>query len=130
MRSNMKVVKGAQRTRSHSHSESVQLALVDIVSELARVLGRQLLSLIVERDIRTIQRWISGKSSPGGSDERRLRNTYQVYQVLAAVEGDHTIRAWFMGMNPQLDDASPAESLANDEARAVMSAARAFVNGG
>ncbi|TCW18822.1 hypothetical protein EDD19_1484 [Dietzia cinnamea] len=35
-----------------------------------------------------------------------------------------------MGMNPQLDDVSPAEALADGQHREVMAAARAFVAGG
>jgi hypothetical protein len=35
-----------------------------------------------------------------------------------------------MGMNPQLEDVSPAEALAEDRYREVMAAARAFVSGG
>jgi hypothetical protein len=33
-------------------------------------------------------------------------------------------------MNPQLEDASPAEAIAEDKFRDVMAAARAFVVGG
>jgi hypothetical protein len=36
----------------------------------------------------------------------------------------------FMGMNPQLDDVSPAEALAEGRHRQVMAAARALVSGG
>ncbi|MFT4220189.1 MAG: hypothetical protein QM611_06695 [Microbacterium sp.] len=63
-------------------------------------------------------------------EERKLRNTFQVYGLLSSVEGDHTVRAWFMGMNPQLDDDSPAEALAAERFREVASAARAFAAGG
>lgn len=40
------------------------------------------------------------------------------------------IRAWFMGMNPQLGDESPIEALREGRVRDVMAAARAFVNAG
>lgn len=116
--------------RTNAHADALQLSAQDISSELARVLGRQLLGVIVDKGARTIQRWINGENMPSTVDDKRLRNAYQVYLLLATVEGDHTIRAWFMGMNPQLDDGSPADALAADRAREVMSAARAFVNGG
>ena len=116
--------------RTTAHTSATQISAQDITGALARVLGRHLLNVIVDKGSRTIQRWISGDSQPMPEDERRLRNAYQVYILLSSVEGDHTIRAWFMGMNPQLDDVSPAEALAADQARVVMSAARAFVNGG
>jgi hypothetical protein len=46
------------------------------------------------------------------------------------LESDHTIRAWFMGTNPQLDDESPLEAVREGRNREVLAAARAFVTGG
>lgn len=116
--------------RTSAHNNATQIGTQDIAVALARVLGRQLLNVIVGKGTRTIQRWISGDSTPMAEDERRLRNAYQVYALLTTVEDDHTIRAWFMGMNPQLEDESPAEALGADQARNVMAAARAFINCG
>lgn len=59
-----------------------------------------------------------------------MRTAYQMFDLLESEESDHTIRAWFMGMNPQLDDESSAEALREDQHRAVMAAARAFLAGG
>lgn len=101
----------------------------DLSERLARVLGRHVLAVVAKKDVRTIQRWIAG-GTVAATDERRLRDAYQVYSLLASVEGDHTIRAWFVGMNPQLEDIAPAEALGDNRARDVMAAARAFVNGG
>jgi len=50
--------------------------------------------------------------------------------VLRGTESDHTIRAWFIGMNPQLDDVSPAEAISAGKYREVIVAARAFLAGG
>jgi hypothetical protein len=85
---------------------------------------------MTDKSERTVQRWASGDLSPSAKDEKVLRDAYQVYALLLTVEGDHTVRAWFMGMNPQLEDESPAEALAAGRNREVMAAARAFVNGG
>lgn len=62
--------------------------------------------------------------------EKNLRAAFQVFQLIQTVDAPHTVRAWFMGMNPQLDDVSPAEALADGDHRAVMAAARAFTTGG
>jgi hypothetical protein len=59
-----------------------------------------------------------------------LRVAYQVIQTLERKEADATIRAWFMGMNPQLDDLSPAETIREGINREVSAAARAFLAGG
>ncbi len=123
------ISRSVRNARSSAHTESVQISAQDLSERLARVLGRHVLAVATGRDVRTIQRWVSGRTV-GDADERRLRDTYQVYSLLASVEGDHTIRAWFVGMNPQLEDVAPAEALGENRARDVMAAARAFVNGG
>ncbi|TQO19859.1 hypothetical protein FB472_1452 [Rhodoglobus vestalii] len=117
------------KARTSSHNRSTQISIQDISGTLAGVLGRQLLGSIVDKSPRSVLRWVNGETTPTSEDERRLRNAYQVYALLSSEEGDHTIRAWFMGMNPQLEDHSPAEALAEDRARDVMVAARAFING-
>jgi hypothetical protein len=40
------------------------------------------------------------------------------------------VRAWFLGLNPQLDDQSPAQSIRIGEFRDVLVAAKAFLAGG
>lgn len=118
------------RSTRRAHSDAVQLHIRDVVSELAEVLGRQLVGYLVGKDARTVLRWVNGTNQPPAEDEKRLRDAFQIYKVVAAVDGAHVVRAWFMGMNPQLDDAAPAELLANGQVRPVMAAARAFVQGG
>lgn len=79
----------------------------------------------------TVGRWANQQQEPRSlPGERRLRGAYQVFVMLQGKESSHTIRAWFMGMNPQLDDLSPAEAIHDDRLPDVMSAARAFLAGG
>ena len=113
-----------------AHQQSVQMQVPEIVGRLQAVLGQSLLGVIVDRENRAIQRWISGVARPPQNEERRLRDTFQVVELMASVEHDDVVRAWFMGMNPQLDDESPSEALAAGRARDVMAAARAFINAG
>ena len=49
---------------------------------------------------------------------------------LLAEESPHTVRAWFLGLNPQLDDESPAQSIREGDFRDVLVAAKAFLAGG
>jgi hypothetical protein len=123
------VMHTGNHARTSAHNRSTQTSVQEVSDTLARILGRQLLGSIVGKGPRTILRWVNNQASPSTEDERLLRNAYQVYALLSSEEGDHTIRAWFMGMNPQLEDASPAEALAGGNARDVMVAARAFING-
>lgn len=52
----------------------------------------------------------------------------------AAADGPKVARAWFQGLNPQLDDRSPARLLRegdlDETGPAVLGAARAFLAGG
>ncbi|MDY0914377.1 MULTISPECIES: hypothetical protein [Rathayibacter] len=117
--------------RTSAHTDALAVSPDDIVRRLAGALGKNLLALIVGRDVRTISRWVENEQLRlGPTDERIVRNTYQVFALLLSVEGEHTIRAWFMGMNPQLEDEAPAEALSEGRFREVMAAARAYVNGG
>ena len=61
---------------------------------------------------------------------KQLRDTFQVFELLASAESADVARAWFMGMNPQWDDESLAEALSTGRARDVVAAARAFINAG
>ena len=64
----------------------------------------------------------------------RLRVALQVALPLAEAESPEIAQAWFQGLNPQLDDRSPARLLREGELEevgpAVIAAARAFLIGG
>ena len=49
------------------------------------------------------------------------------FEVLVSVHPPDVARAWFMGMNLELGDASPAEALSDGRSREVMAAARSFI---
>ena len=109
--------------------QSAQTSPALMTAFLKEHLGPKLLASTVGTTSRTLGNWISGVP-PRLDHERRLRACYQVFRVLESVEQAPTIRAWFMGMNPQLSDQSPAEALLGDRYQEVMTAARAFVAGG
>ena len=97
-----------------------------MVKFLVDLLGAKLTAHMVPVDVSTISRWKSGKVNPPIGAERKLRGAYQVARLLLASDADHTVRAWFIGMNPQLDDESPADVIAEGNVKAVMAAARSF----
>jgi len=111
-----------------AHQRAVRTDLPGVVSVLVDTLGKPLLAVIAGRDVKTIARWASGAHAPTHRDEQRLRNTLQVVELLSATDSPSVVRAWFMGMNPQLDDNSPAEAIAEGQMREVLAAARAYVN--
>lgn len=113
-----------------AHQEAVRLGTADVAAFLIENLGATLAGLIAAVNKRSVDRYAKGETSPSSEVERRLRSAFQVFQLIQSVESPHTVRAWFIGMNPQLDDVSPAEALGAGQAREVLAAARAFVSGG
>jgi hypothetical protein len=118
------------RSKAHAaHAAAVKTETAEIAQFLSENLGPTLTAFIAGVDKRTITRYIKG-DQPREDQEKRLRAAYQIFNLIHEVEANHTVRAWFMGMNPQLDDESPAESIAAGDFRGTMAAARAFIAGG
>lgn len=118
-------------TRRTSASRDQGVELRDIIGFLNEHLGAHLLALTVGVNPRTVGRWLTDPERTLRFDsEMRLREAYQIFRAVQEVEASPTVRAWFMGMNPQLEDRSPAEAIRDGDARDVMAAARAFVNAG
>jgi hypothetical protein len=113
-----------------AHARAVELGVSDIAAALQAQLGQALLGVIVNKNVRTLTRWANAAVRPPQASEQLLRDTFQVVELLTSAESADVARAWFMGMNPQLDDESPAEALSAGRARDVMAAARAFINVG
>lgn len=119
------------QNEERSHRASVEVDIAQIASFLQENLGSRVTALIGKvTDSREVGRWASGEHRPRPPSEQRLRVAYQVFHLVQSAESPHTVRAWFVGLNPQLDDTSPAEAIASDRHRDVLAAARAFVAGG
>lgn len=117
----------SETVRTHSAAEFPVRDISEIVRELTEAFGSSLLSFIMDVEPRSLQRWAGGHGIRYDS-EKRVRDLDTVFRFLRQKEEPATIRAWFMGMNPQLDDASPAEAIREGSARDVMAAARAYLN--
>ncbi len=114
-----------------AHRKTVESSFRDVASYLQEVLGQKLVAyLAAAADPRTVARWISGEREPRAVAEQRVRFAYQIFQFLLAEEAPQTVRAWFIGLNPQLDDESPAACIRAGQFREVMGAAKAFLAGG
>lgn len=116
--------------RRSAHGQAVAKGIPEIVGRLRAVLGRDVVAVLVKRTPRAVSRWVAGDAEPPAREDALLRDAFQIVQVLGEVEPDEVIRAWFMGMNPQLGDESPIEALRDGRVRDAMAAARAFVNAG
>ena len=102
----------------------------EMASYLQQLFGQRLTAAITGvEDARTVGRWIRGQE-PQTSYRARLRDAYQVATLIELAESRETARAWFLGMNPSLNDAPPAQVIAEDlqeGGRRVMKAARTFL---
>lgn len=116
---------------NEAYQDAVRLSVEDIAGYMQEVLGSKLVAFIAGvKDESAVGQWAAGKRGMSRSTEDRLRAAYQVFAFLQKLDSNHVVRAWFIGMNPQLDDIAPAEALREDRAQDVMAAARAFVQGG
>ncbi len=120
----------ARTTADAAHRETVQVTERDLVQALTLKLGTRLVCFTVGKDKSTISRWKTGETPLPIESAQALRTIYQVFRLLESSESDHTIRAWFIGMNPQLDDESPLEAVQQGRYKEVMASARAFLAGG
>jgi hypothetical protein len=111
-----------------AHRKTVESNIADVAGYLQEVLGQKLVAHIAGvSDPRSVARWTAGERAPRAEYEQHLRCAYQTFQLLLAEESSQTVRAWFLGLNPQLDDQSPAECIREGDFRNVLLAAKAFL---
>lgn len=117
-----------------AHRQATTAPLDTVAHTLQNVLSRRLTAVIVGvKDTKTIGRWADGASDEirGEDKERRLRTAYQIVVfLLGAANSPQTVKAWFIGLNPQLGDTSPAEAIRDDRLQEALIAARAFAADG
>jgi hypothetical protein len=118
-----------------AHTKAVRASFPELVSELRSALGARLVAYLGSvKETRAVRQWAEGEREPGEEVRNRLRVAYQVALPLAEAESPEIAQAWFQGLNPQLDDRSPARMLREGEldevGPAVIAAARAFLIGG
>ena len=112
-----------------AHLRTTRLAFSDIAETLQDVLGQKLTAHIAGlTDTKAIGEYARGGREPRHDVEARLRLAYQVFQVIVDSDSDHVARAWFIGLNPQLDDDTPADAIREGRLKDVLAAARAFVD--
>jgi hypothetical protein len=106
-----------------------------VAKELRDLLGARLVAYIGGvQSTRAVREWAEGGRTPSQEEQQRLRLALQVALLITAADDNEIAQAWFQGINPQLDDRSPARMLRdgtlNEAGPAVIAAARAFLVGG
>jgi hypothetical protein len=115
-----------------AHRIAMNASVPDVSSYLQDLLSRRLVAYIVGvKDAKTVSRWSNGEVKEVRQEsEERLRTAYQIAQLLVQFDSPRIIKAWFIGLNPQLGDESPATTIREGKLKDALAAARAFVAGG
>jgi hypothetical protein len=118
-----------------AHGHAMRADIGTVAREVRDLLGARLGAYVAGvGETRALHEWADGTRAPGAEAQRRLRLALQLATMIAGRDGGPTAQAWFQGLNPQLDDRSPArlirEGDLDDVGGQVVSAARAFVVGG
>lgn len=115
----------------HAHRKAMVAPIKDVATYLQSLLSRRLVAYIAGvKDAKSVSRWASGEVEPREDSEQRLRVAFEITQLLIEFDSPGIIKAWFIGLNPQLGDTSPAEALHEEQLKEVKAAARAFIAGG
>lgn len=116
---------------SEAYERAVSFETKDVARYLQEALGQKLVAYMAGvSDPKRVGRWAHGDQSPRDEAEKRLRAAFQIFHLLLAEESTHVIRAWFIGMNPQLNDDSPADVIHEGRLKEALAAARSFIAGG
>lgn len=123
------------KTRSQSEAgtkpyrKTAQLSTADIARFLQDTLGSKLTAYILGlKDPKMVGKWADG-AKPADDREKLLRDTHTIFQTILQSEDEYVARAWFIGMNPNLDDEAPADVLKEGKVKDVLAAARAYADG-
>jgi len=118
-----------QSLPSQSHQQAVEATTQEAARGVLDVLGGTLAAYVLGvKDRRTVQRWAAGAvQGMRPRYEAVLRGVHEIVVLLLRFEGQATVRAWFLGMAPELDDISPARAIHDGNLPHAMNAARAFI---
>lgn len=119
------------RTAHDAHKQAVTVGIDGVARYLQEVLGQKLTAYIAAvSDPKTVGTWVAGASKPRNESEDRLRMAFQIVHLLQGDESIHVVRAWFVGLNPQLNDEAPADAIREGRYKEALTAAKAFAAGG
>ncbi len=115
-----------------AYTSATRAEQVDVVKSLLDLLGARLVAYLAGvGETRAVRQWAEGSRTIGSpADEQRLRIAYQAALLITARDSSRVAQSWFQGLNPQLDDRSPARLLREEAPEVggppVLAAARAF----
>jgi hypothetical protein len=122
----------AARPDLPAHSDAIRLPFNELITELRALLGVRLVAYLASvRETRAVNQWSDGTRETDADTARRLRDAFVIAKTLAQNDPPSVVQSWFQGLNPLLDDRSPARLLRegepDDAGPQVLAAARAFL---
>lgn len=113
------------------HRQATKAPMDDVANYLQDLLSRRLVAYVADvKDAKTVSRWVNGEVEAREESEKRLRTAYEIAHLLVEFDSPRVVKAWFIGLDPQLDDTSPAEAIHDGQLKEALAAARAFMAGG
>jgi hypothetical protein len=118
-----------------AHARVARMEFASVADALRALLGARLTAYLGGvGETRAVHAWADGSRQPSETTKQRLREALVIAIAIAESDSTEVAQAWFQGLNPQLDDRSPARLLREGEldevGPAVLAAARAFLVGG
>jgi hypothetical protein len=119
-----------------AHAASLRLPLATLVEELRSILGARLVAYLGGvKETRAVREWAQGsREIQDPRTQQRLRLAYQVGRLITLRDSPGVAQAWFQGLNPDLEDRSPAWLLREgdiaDVGPRLLAAARTFASTG
>ncbi len=111
------------------HGQAMRAPVKEAAESLQRLLTGRIAAYVVNvKEAKTIARWAADtvvEIRP--ESEQRLRAAYEIMTLLLRFEGPGTTRAWFLGMNPHLEDDAPADALHEGRLQETLGAAKSFI---
>lgn len=120
----------ATPTRTEVHRDTARLDIHDLVRTLNEAVGPTVVQTIAGVKDRSMPAtWAKPDGPvPRATAQQRLRLGYRVWKTLELAEGASVALAWLMGPNPYLNEDVPLLHIHDLNARAVLSAAEAFID--
>ncbi len=130
----MATTRSAARPDFVAHDRAYRLPIGGVVAELRDGLGATLVAYLAGvTETRAVREWAEGIRTPRSPVPERLRLALQVVEMLHGRDSAGVVQAWFQGLNPRLEDRSPARLLREGDLEEVgpqiLAAARAFAAG-
>jgi hypothetical protein len=112
-----------------AHEQAIHTSVREAARIVLDTLGGTLAAYVLGvKDRKTVQRWAAGTVATIRPEyEATLRGILEIIVLLSRFEGPETVRAWFLGMAPELDDTAPARAVHDGRLPQAMNAARAFI---